>query len=1099
MTENEIRKCIEENLQDNVFVEAGAGAGKTSLIVKRIVNQLKSGITPDAIVVITFTNAAAEELRSRITLCVREACKEPSYSEPERANLCNAVKYLDRMNISTIHSFGFKLLQERVFDAKLPMDIVLMEENETKHKHKEFFREWAKQLTKEDWKKLCRFETNKYAVKEKILRFFESICELSDDMVIQEGESAECGPMEDDAKTLVDDFIARMCDKINTLTKNSYTINQLPDENLMSQGKKIRDLYLKTPVDSFAVLREICAPFEGKTTQYIKVKKALDPNGYVNIFDEELRKWDEDVQRNAKIEELFKLQLDAKYSLWLNYAVKARSAYRQGRPNRTVSNDDLLQKTQRLISESKQAREYFARKIRCIYVDEFQDTDHIQEDFIWKLAVNPECETELRDGVLFLVGDPKQSIYRFRGAEPEVYFSAKEKMDKLPNAKVYCLQYNYRSNGKLIEWINREFAQRPQICPSGYSPMAAQKTLPAATPSNFLAGVYYHKNPNCNASGLAVDKAVVEDIRCLCKFIRNTVDYKYQICEYDANNNPKARNIRYSDFLVLCYSKTDMEKYLEEMHKCGIPVQINGALHLEENKALNAFVRLFDYLTHPYDKLKKAGAIEYLQNNGFRDEAVAHRLSNEVKGMSDAGIAAYLLQNYHLLLPVGSHISSAELLSVQTKLHQMVETVLGAQRRGNEGMAEQFRQYCKAVVERELPLQENEDAVRFMNLHKAKGLEGNIVVIAKRTENKAFRESSFCDQTEYYPVCSDDYGKVEWSSYRNKQNVLQRAQGADAAEKIRLEYVAATRAKQVFVVMDAINESAMFTDYKFCDSAPLVDSIENIINLTYPLTNLQEAAAQTVNEWGTKRIPQEPVYYDYSPSDFEKKVGQKKKPDDNAESAGAESTGEAVMAEADTKSRRPRGAVFGTAMHRSLELLIERVLRPAAAASEENRDRFVRSCAKQALLEGKEEIPTEEVSVYEEYLLKIMECFAAWEQETKVLQCAKEVYTELPFSFYDEEMLVEGEEKPVWMNGTADLIVRDAEGNYTVLDYKSDRSSNYTEEEFEEVLKKKYTGQLLMYRKAVSRLFGVDETSIKLKLLSFRGEEDITLRCTELQ
>ena len=110
MTENEMRKCIEENLQDNVFVEAGAGAGKTSLIVKRIVNQLKSGIMPDTIVVITFTNAAAEELRSRITLCVRAACKEPSYSEPERANLCNAVKYLDRMNISTIHSFCFNII-----------------------------------------------------------------------------------------------------------------------------------------------------------------------------------------------------------------------------------------------------------------------------------------------------------------------------------------------------------------------------------------------------------------------------------------------------------------------------------------------------------------------------------------------------------------------------------------------------------------------------------------------------------------------------------------------------------------------------------------------------------------------------------------------------------------------------------------------------------------------------------------------------------------------------------------------------------------------------------------------------------------------------
>ena len=207
MTENEIRKRIEENLQDNVFVEAGAGAGKTSLIVRRIVNQLKAGITPDAIVVITFTNAAAEELRSRITFRVREACKEPSYSEQEKENLCNAVKYLERMNISTIHSFCFKLLQERIFDAKLPMDIMLMEENETKRQHVKFFSEWTKQLTQEDWSKLCRFEANKYTVTDKMRGMFENICELPDDMVIQECERTECGAIEDEAKGLVDDFI----------------------------------------------------------------------------------------------------------------------------------------------------------------------------------------------------------------------------------------------------------------------------------------------------------------------------------------------------------------------------------------------------------------------------------------------------------------------------------------------------------------------------------------------------------------------------------------------------------------------------------------------------------------------------------------------------------------------------------------------------------------------------------------------------------------------------------------------------------------------------------------------------------------------------
>ena len=122
MTEEALRKQIIEKLDDNVFVEAGAGAGKTTLIVSRIVNQLRQGIAPESIVVITFTNAAAEELRTRITGKVMEAGTDTSLTEKERANLQTALRRLDLMNISTIHSFCFKLLQERSFDAAIPLD-----------------------------------------------------------------------------------------------------------------------------------------------------------------------------------------------------------------------------------------------------------------------------------------------------------------------------------------------------------------------------------------------------------------------------------------------------------------------------------------------------------------------------------------------------------------------------------------------------------------------------------------------------------------------------------------------------------------------------------------------------------------------------------------------------------------------------------------------------------------------------------------------------------------------------------------------------------------------------------------------------------------
>ena len=184
MNEETKRQNIIENLSDNVFVEAGAGAGKTTLIVKRIINQLKSGIEPGAIVVITFTNAAAEVLRSRITEQVRNACKDEKLSDTERQNLESAVLYLDLMNISTIHSFCFKLLQERVFDAKLPMDVALMEKDETKVQHSRFFSSWMKQLTKADWENLLRCNDSNYTATENVRCFFDMICELPDDTVI---------------------------------------------------------------------------------------------------------------------------------------------------------------------------------------------------------------------------------------------------------------------------------------------------------------------------------------------------------------------------------------------------------------------------------------------------------------------------------------------------------------------------------------------------------------------------------------------------------------------------------------------------------------------------------------------------------------------------------------------------------------------------------------------------------------------------------------------------------------------------------------------------------------------------------------------------
>ena len=148
MTEQQKRDNIVYGITDNVFVEAGAGAGKTTLITKRIVNQLRSGIRPEHLVVITFTNAAAGELYGRIAGALNDELKKQGVSIEQKERLQYALEHMDRMTISTIHSFCYKLLKERCFDAMLPMEVELLEPLDATEYQLQSFKAWLRGLSR---------------------------------------------------------------------------------------------------------------------------------------------------------------------------------------------------------------------------------------------------------------------------------------------------------------------------------------------------------------------------------------------------------------------------------------------------------------------------------------------------------------------------------------------------------------------------------------------------------------------------------------------------------------------------------------------------------------------------------------------------------------------------------------------------------------------------------------------------------------------------------------------------------------------------------------------------------------------------------------
>ena len=1070
MTEKEIRKQIIENLEDIVFVEAGAGAGKTTLIVNRIINQLKHGFEPKEIVVITFTNAAAEELRSRIIKGVRDACKMEELSEEEHTCLTNALLKLDMMNISTIHSFCLKLLKERIFDAHLPMNTSLLEETKAQKQQTAIFTEWISSLDSTHWDMISQCGRDRSAAVKKIRTFFNAICELPDDITICYNQNAK--DCEQEAKQLVEEFAKELCAVYAGITgKDSVELKEIPKDCLGTAkdgGQKFQEKMLRAKVPYFEIINDYS-------------KKALP-----NFFAKSISKAEQDackdwwrVTAKARIQNLKMEREDYEYGILLNYAVKAREAYRDKRPIENVSNDDLLQKTHRLICKCKEARDYFADRIRCIYVDEFQDTDHIQAEFIWSLAATKEDQTKLRNEALFLVGDPKQSIYRFRGAEPEVYFDTKVKMNQLSNARVYSLDYNFRSNEKIIQWVNSSFKNRQITSKEPYRPMIAEKKLPNQQDEKTLAGVYYYQEPEGNSTNYE------KDAKDLSILIQQLVTKPYQIVDYK-DKEPYERPISYSDILVLCNRKDMMDQYLKKMSEYGIPVQIYGSMNLAEHQALGNYVRIYDYLTHSYDSAKKAGALEAMTQSSLTNvEKMLDVLLQKTKGMSVYGIAEYLLHRIDVLMPNKKEISRAEILSAQTKLQQMFENVLSESEVSSEALSEAFWNYCEGVLERELSLEESGNHVRFMNLHKAKGLEGQIVILAKRDENIDFREGAVRKGSSYYPAYNG--GRyVKWSSYRKDSKILNEAKVQEAEEQTRLQYVAATRAKQALILMDSISDSCMFTGYPL-KGEPEVRSVERIIREKED--KVIEGSTASIYAYENRIVEEQKcVYQELSPSGLEHRSSVRL----TALQALSEKEKEQYQ-----QKKRPTGNVVGTIMHRSLEMFIER-WRVDFTRQPKELYKIMRGSVKQALFECSKDIEKAEWASYENFALKVLQCFADWAYEERIFVNAKEVYTEMTFSYYKEKMQLEEEIFPAWMNGTADLIIQNKDGDFVVLDYKSDYAPYLDGDKFEQSLSEMYKNQLLEYRYAVSRLFDVKEEMVRLGILSFDGMDELIIRYTEI-
>jgi ATP-dependent exoDNAse (exonuclease V) beta subunit len=531
-------------------------------------------------------------------------------------------------------------------------------------------------------------------------------------------------------------------------------------------------------------------------------------------------------------------------------------------------------------------------------------------------------------------------------------------------------------------------------------------------------------------------------------------------------------------------------------------------------------------LTDSYDSRAKIGALEALYVTGSKDrdknQELIETLRDRTKDMSAYGALEFLLHNRELMLIKDKSLDSYEVEDLQKKLIQMTEYVLTKAHDSREDVLASMRSYAEKELEREVILEENVNAVRFMNLHKAKGLEGKIVIWTNRREDMSFKKGSYRLKKDFYPEIEAEYNGQKtniWSAH-NANRVLQaQALREYEEEKIRLEYVAATRAEEVLIFMDNYSKKSMFTEDFDLDNLPEIPQ--------FAAGSANSTAGTSVTKVNEKRIEQKAqldnsyrdtfgkvVFSSESPSDYEngsagrggkkETVSGEDAEDDTQAGIEVNQTEEIQSAaehnndQSTALSNRPSGNIFGTVMHRSLELFVNR---HKIAENMPNVD-LAELCIKQALEENADDIPEPQTAQYHDFLKDVVNAYKKWfNLPDSIVSKADEMHTELPFSY-----MLKGEKgQDVWMHGEADLVLKLKDGRYYVIDYKSDDDKNHdNEDEFVEILKKRYCPQIAAYKRAISALYGVAENTIGAALISFSERnvpegERIRVRVTEIE
>ena len=835
LEDRDVRDAIANDLDVTMVVEAAAGTGKTTELVRRILQVLKTGRAKvHELVAVTFTEKAAGELKLRLREELEIARAAAAGAERER--LEEALKNLEEAHISTIHGFCADLLRECPVEAGIDPLFTVLTEAEARRLYDEAFAAWLQDVleaTPEGVRRSLRRSSGPFG-----------------------GADADDGPVDrlrGAGWDLVDwrDFPAPWTrppfDRPGSIAALAQAVHAFAA--LTAQPASARDpLFVDTAAARRASdeLRLIAAAADDDAAEALLVDLCRDRGfrrarkGMGSAFNKTTARADVHAAHQALVQQLdmFKADADADLAALLRDELQGSLDRYQALKDARGALDflDLLLKARDLVRDRDAVRRHFQRRVAALFVDEFQDTDPLQAELLLLLAADDPDErawTRVRPlpGKLFIVGDPKQSIYRFRRADVRIYQDVCAQL-KAQGARCLQLTTSFRGVPNIQRAVNAAF--RPLMTgdhdtlQASYVPLAAARADRPGQPSVVALAVPkpYGKR---NVSAVAIEQSLPDACGAFVDWLIHDSGWTVTERRGDAAVPIQSRHVCLLFRRFVSYGNDVTRPYVDALEARGIKHLLVGgrAFHgREEIEALRAALTAIEW---PDDQLSVFATLrgplfaigdEELLEYRHRHATAVHpfRIPAELPDH-----LAPIAQALALLAELHQRRNRRPVAETITRLFEATRAHVGfALRRAGEqvlanalhvaelarqyelsggisfrGFIDTLRQAADAGQATEAPIvEEGADGVRLMTVHKAKGLEFPVVILADITAKIAPVEASrHIDAGR--GLCAQRIGG--WSP---RDLLVQQAieQAREREEGVRIAYVAATRARDLLVV-----------------------------------------------------------------------------------------------------------------------------------------------------------------------------------------------------------------------------------------------------------------------------------------------------------